>query len=64
MCVNEGVRLRLTVPSEIIIEFLRARHSVLLPTRVVERYKMAGTHRCVFDVGRRRGLNLYSCPSA
>lgn len=40
--MNEGVRLWLTVPSEIIIEFLRARRSVLLQTGDVERYKMAG----------------------
>lgn len=50
VCVNEGVRLWLTVPSEIIIELLRARQSVLLQTMDVERDKMAVCYRCVFEV--------------
>lgn len=60
VCVNEGVRLWSTVPSEIIIEFRRARRSVLLQTGDVERYKMAGCYRCVFEVGGW-SLNLCLC---
>lgn len=61
VCANEGVRLWLTVPSEIIIEFLRARQRVLLQTGHVESYNMAGSYRCVFDVTGGRGLNLCLC---
>lgn len=39
------------MPSEIIIEFLRARHCVILHTRAVERYKIAGCYSCVFEIG-------------